>query len=749
MARRFGKVLLVDQFQVHHPSGSAMVEADRAVLRGLWDAEAADCGNAELLGTHSAGTLARIADGSLDALYLPGEVTPEWLTLALRHWRPKLRDGALVCGDLYGLPHWREATFTLGLLLGAPDEVKESGFWWKRMRAADWRFAPLADGADFSTQDGVVLVNRAKETLEKLLLTLHTARAQWPGPLAVYHWGEEDPSLTIACGRMGVRLWNVGEAPAGEANEDWLAEVAAVQPFRRALILRPGMLAVGPLERAFAAGCGSADEKQFTPSLAVCGETQAVAASCAETFQGNTDEPAVLVCDGDPAAWTEAAWEAWSVAEAELAQAMAAGVRVAADATVVTFVDEESVADFQRNSLTWKFPPGTPVLVVLTGLRADEVWMPGATPETRVVSLSRKQVDDVPWLLIWLARACTTRRVVFLPCNATALPGAELWAGEPWRETATALDWSRAARDEEGVTGNRFLPEPFFGMIERARLADLTATTAARTATLRELPFVMHETLHVDNADLPWVDLSTKGWRRPATHLYVQASERVKNAPDTRVAVTQNAEGEWLLSEETIVISLPERTDRRERIRAAMRHPHRVKFRFVDGVRVTDEEIDPEEIVDVDLHTFKLVAGAEKFLRGTVGCRRAHLRCLEEAFRRGVGTLLLIEDDMRFVDGWFERYVAALDELPKGWLQLYLSSSDYRPSEPFSVNLHRLTGCLSIDGDPLLQSWDRCGVEGAAPFPVRNRCMDGQPSPPLWRELCDPARHHISAGRCE
>ena len=200
-----------------------------------------------------------------------------------------------------------------------------------------------------------------------------------------------------------------------------------------------------------------------------------VAVVSADVFQGDAEEPAVLVCEGDPATWTEAAWEAWSVAEAELAQAMAAGVRVAADATVVTFVDETSVADFQRSSLTWKFPPGTPALIALTGLRAEEVWMPGATPETRVVPLSRKQVDDVPWLLGWLARACTTPRVIFLPCNATPLPGAELWAGGPWRDTAAVVEWSRAARDEEAVTGNRFLPEPFFGMVEMARFAQAAA----------------------------------------------------------------------------------------------------------------------------------------------------------------------------------------------------------------------------------------------------------------------------------
>lgn len=177
VAAGFERVWLVDHFQVHAASGDAMGEADRAVLRrlfaeevksigtqasSLWGGQASSVPPAgggagrmhagrtgwkpvfHLLGAHSAGNVARIPDGSLDLLYLAGEVAPDWLATALRHWMPKLRDGAVVCGDLFGLPHWREATFSLSLLVGAPDGVAADGFWWKRMSAADWKLAPIA-----------------------------------------------------------------------------------------------------------------------------------------------------------------------------------------------------------------------------------------------------------------------------------------------------------------------------------------------------------------------------------------------------------------------------------------------------------------------------------------------------------------------------------------------------------------------------------------------------------------------------
>ncbi len=548
VAGGFREALLVDHGAVHAPSGDPLVEADRGVLRGLWAAEAAGLPGVRRLGPHSAQSLAQIADGSLDALYLPGEVAPSWLVAALPHWLPKLRPGGIVFGDLHGLPHWREATFTINLLLGVPDETDPCGAWWKRLCEKPPLPVPPASrrgGLSDAERDGVVLVNSGKDGLERLLLSAHAVREHWAGPVRIYHWGEEDESLAIACARLGIGLHHVSEEAA--PLDDTVTELVAVHPYRRALILRPGMLPVRPLAEIFSAedknrtadenGAASGGEaasfprasemiegtqrvplqrpvSHISPLLAERGVASAVAVAMAQDFSG--DEVAVVSFDGETETWSEEAWEVWSLREAALALAMAVEVQVAADATIVTLVDEESAGDFQRASLTWKFPRGTPVLVGLIGLPAEDLWLPGATPETRLAPLSREQADDLPWLLRWLAAECQTARVIFLPCQATALPGAELWAGEAWATTVNALDGTPAAREGETVTGNRFIPRPFCGMIGRARLPEIAATWAAGGASWRELPLVMEDVRRLEVAAFPWVDLSTKGWRRPA-----------------------------------------------------------------------------------------------------------------------------------------------------------------------------------------------------------------------------------------
>ena len=140
-----------------------------------------------------------------------------------------------------------------------------------------------------------------------------------------------------------------------------------------------------------------------------------------------------------------------------------------------------------------------------------------------------------------------------------------------------------------------------------------------------------------------------------------------------------------------MVISLPERTDRQERI-AAMMEREDIVFRFVEGVRVTLDEIEPFEVAEVGRQSFKMMAGFERYLRGMVGCRRAHLRELAAARARGLGSLLIIEDDMRLEEGWMANLQAALAELPEGWMQLYFSCQDFRPSAQASLRLRRLNG---------------------------------------------------------
>ena len=177
------------------------------------------------------------------------------------------------------------------------------------------------------------------------------------------------------------------------------------------------------------------------------------------------------------------------------------------------------------------------------------------------------------------------------------------------------------------------------------------------------------------------------GWRFPAVYLW-QNNQSSLPKPATTIS-RRRVDGRWQLADDVVVISLPERSDRQERISAMMEREN-IGFRFVEGVRVTLEEIEPFEVAEVGRQNFKMMAGFDKYLQGMAGCRRAHLRELEAARAMGLRSLLVIEDDMQLEEGWLDRLQAALAELPGGWMQLYFSSSDFGPSVQVSPHLRRL-----------------------------------------------------------
>jgi hypothetical protein len=253
--------------------------------------------------------------------------------------------------------------------------------------------------------------------------------------------------------------------------------------------------------------------------------------------------------------------------------------------------------------------------------------------------------------------------------------------------------------------------------LEARKLSEAADREMARSASLCELPSVLHDCLRTGHDDLPWHDMTAKGWRQTQGLWYCPASPRVAAVSDQRLQMRRDRRDLWRLAEDVVVISLPERTDRQVRFSEFMAQ-EKVRFRFVDGVRVTDEEIDPQEIAEVEEDRYKLAGGWKAYLRGTVGCRRAYLRCLEEAYAAGIGSLLIMEDDAHLEEGWEETYAAALGELPRGWLQLYLSAWHFQPAQAVSPHLHRLTGAYQTTA--ILYS--AAGIEAAVRAARCSRC---------------------------
>jgi len=711
LVKGYGGIWLIDQFQIHAPSGSAMLEADRGALRRIFAREISGVPGLRLAGPHSARTISEIPDQSIDLLYLAGEVAPDWLSLALPHWQPKFKDGAVICGDLFGLPQWPDATYTVSLLIGTPEHVAADGFWWKRNRAVESRVMRPVPRVRQSGGDGVAFANIGRGRLEALLISLQSVRRHWAGPVHVFHWGKEEEALRIICARLGVELRQVNTEPdhTHEDFEEALEESCWLSSFRRGIFLLPGMLAVRPLEQVFNQPSEGWTAFRGEPRL-VAGQSlvsgrpawERFDFSAAQTYLGPAVEcGSIIVYSGDPAEWTDPAWETWCECEAEMALAHAAEVRVPSDAAVAAIITPENAGEFQRNWLSWRFPAGTPVLLLFAGLAPGALWLPEAGNTVRRMRISSRQRDNLPALLGKLIRACQRKKLIILPTTAAALPGAELWTENEWTEVGAALHSIPEAREEETSSGNRFLPQPAFGMFSVAMLQQAAELPEARIFGYRELPILLRRAFdHSHNTSDTHVDMTRHGWSLPPTHLFWRrrlASEgslappRLKTSSPHKRQARSNQTGlmQRQLADEVVVISLPERTDRRTRIESMMAQ-ERVPFRFVDGVRVTTEEIQPEEIAHVGWRGFKLAAGKEAYLRGMVGCRRAHIRVLECARDNGLRSILVMEDDAAFVDGWYERFLAAKAELPQGWLQLYFSAGSFRPSTQISRHLHRL-----------------------------------------------------------
>jgi|SoiMethySBSTD1v2_1073268.scaffolds.fasta_scaffold568913_2 hypothetical protein len=162
------------------------------------------------------------------------------------------------------------------------------------------------------------------------------------------------------------------------------------------------------------------------------------------------------------------------------------------------------------------------------------------------------------------------------------------------------------------------------------------------------------------------------------------------------------------LADDTLIISLPERTDRRQRV-AALFSRENIPFRFVDGVRVTREEITEKEISELYWAPFKEEAGWDAYLKAAIGCKRAHIRCLQYGIEAGLDSLLIMEDDVALRDDWYPAFLRAYADLPPGWLQLHLSAASIRPSLPVTPHLRRLT--FACQATAILYSRD--GIEAA------------------------------------
>ncbi len=472
-----------------------MIEASRGALRRAWEKEVAGMTNVERLGIHEESNLRRIPDHSLDVLYLSGEVTPNWLVPALPHWRKKLKRDALVCGDLYGLPDWPDSTHAICQLFGTPDHVLPTGFWWRRLDESSSvtsirvssdlptsQTASEAAAMEVSSGQGVVVMNLATSSVDRLLITLHSLRKYWFGPVLVYHLGKDDPSLQIICARYEVDCESAGELHAAADIPDSILEMEGrlVSPFEHSITIASGMLVLGSIQALFDSAAEFAPGPVALSALAFQqdprGKVHPVPFASAGAFSSATPsrKPALLWFDEQPEHWDDAACEAWSSIEAEMLSFLATRIRVNENSSVAVFVDADGLPEFERNWLTWNFDENLPVIVVCVGIKSNEIWWANRRPPAHLLELTLPQSYVGGVVLDAVLAHVRTERVILLPQRAKPLPGAELFVSKEWAAYAAVFHSSLERAPFDGA-----LPRP---ATSDALLLSMNADFARRVA---------------------------------------------------------------------------------------------------------------------------------------------------------------------------------------------------------------------------------------------------------------------------
>lgn len=142
----------------------------------------------------------------------------------------------------------------------------------------------------------------------------------------------------------------------------------------------------------------------------------------------------------------------------------------------------------------------------------------------------------------------------------------------------------------------------------------------------------------------------------------------------------------------TLVLSLPERHDRRERITKHLLE-NDVPFEFVDGLRIPFEELRPEQIAGISWTNWKKKSQSfEGYAAAAWGCNTGHRNAHLLALQKGWKLTLILEDDAELLSGWRAVLESALAAVPDDFCSLYLGCCPFVPSTPIHPNLDRVNG---------------------------------------------------------
>ena len=248
LARQFGRVTVFDHWGLTIPAVSPAMETDRQWLYARYLAESAGAANLSGPLEHTTESVAAIPDASVDLLWLTAEPEYDFLLQALPLWLPKLKPGAAVAGGFFDRKLLPVTAGLVSQLFGEPTRSYPDGKWVRRLAdPAAWldRVLPRVPEAG---RRGVVYVAMVPEEVEPLLVSLHSLRRCWTGPVCVLNAGDESSTLRLACARLGIQFRNLPDD-----REPDLSFIRALEwtPFAESLFLGSPTLVRGPVEPLF------------------------------------------------------------------------------------------------------------------------------------------------------------------------------------------------------------------------------------------------------------------------------------------------------------------------------------------------------------------------------------------------------------------------------------------------------------------------------------------------------------------
>lgn len=473
LATRFDAVYLQDLLALGaKASASALPGHDG--LRAVWAAELQRL--APAMGARvrelAAGDDAGIPSASVDVLYLPGEILPEMVVRCLPFWRRVLHPDAIVCGDLCGMADWPEATSTIAQLFGRP-RLDPTGFWWTALAGAPFRRVKTAtNGAD------ALEVSAGTAPDEDVLLSLHSLRKTWPGPIRV-NAQRSNPALALQCALLG-GAWSAGDDGAERAPR---------------VAIAAGTLAFGPIGHMQA--IAETDAKRYAPPTLL----QRI---------GLAQRASLVRYNGIPARWTKPARDARHVLTADLYRTLVPAIPTPRDSTVATIVDPETLAAFKAQWPRWSFD-AAPIIILHTGIDPAELDWALRFRKAQCVEIAPETAASPTRTLRRIVARTRTRRLILLPAGARPLPGATLFAEQDLSSAPITFHSSTELQSVAGVTPLPGRREPLAVMMDLALARDVCrAPIVKHKGTLAAL---LYRAIRASHAHWSTCNLRREGWQ--------------------------------------------------------------------------------------------------------------------------------------------------------------------------------------------------------------------------------------------